>query len=122
MAMSTKGSFRVEERTSMPRPTRAPRIDVTMAITAGRTTMISKSGPVSMIPIVASCAAAYKAIDAEQTTEMVEIPTSARTANSLTHEGGGDPTRLIVTNARRRLRRSGLFVAGLRWWSRSLPH
>ncbi len=49
--------------------------------------MISKSGPVSMIPIVASCAAAYKAIDAEQTTEMVEIPTSARTADSLTHEG-----------------------------------
>lgn len=68
--------------------------------------MISKSGPVSMIPIVASCAAAYNVIDAEQTTEMVEIPTSARTADSLTHEVGAGPTHLIVTNARRCLRRS----------------
>ena len=51
-----------------------------MATTAGRTTMISKSGPVSMTPPDASCAVAYKAIEAEQTTEIVEIPTSARMA------------------------------------------
>jgi hypothetical protein len=66
--------------------------------TPGSTTMISKSGPGSMTPINAICTAAYKAIDAEQTTEMVEIPTSARARR---------PTRLIVTNARRHLRRSG---------------
>ena len=60
----------------------------------------------AMTPMYASRTVAYKAIEAEQTTEMVEIPTSARMADSLTH----------VTNARRRLRRSGLFVAGLRWW------
>ncbi len=68
--------------------------------------MISKSGPVSMIPVVARCTAAYNTIDAEHTTEIVERPTSARTADILAHEGRGDVTYLIVTNARRRLPRS----------------